>query len=78
MDNHPMYSYADAGILKRAIRRSAGWKPLSLFYARTLHVIDKLVFRLTLYLPGTQVVNGIHAMGQRERAMGYVDRKSVV
>jgi hypothetical protein len=35
-------------------------------------VLQKLVFRLTLYLPGTQVVNGIHAMGQRERSMGYV------
>ncbi|MBI4909931.1 MAG: TonB-dependent receptor [Acidobacteria bacterium] len=35
-------------------------------------VLQKLVFRLTLYLPGTQVVNGVHAMGQRDRAMGYV------
>ena len=34
-------------------------------------VLQKLVFRLTLYLPGTQVVNGVHAMGQRDRSMGY-------
>ena len=47
MDNRPMYSHADAGPLKRAIRRSAGWKPLSLFYARTLHLLDGAVFKLT-------------------------------
>ena len=47
MDNHPMYSHADANVLKRSIRRSAGWKPLSLFYARTLHLIDRAVFKLT-------------------------------
>jgi deazaflavin-dependent oxidoreductase (nitroreductase family) len=42
-----MYGYAEANVLKRAIRRSAGWKPLSLFYARTLHLFDKAVFKLT-------------------------------
>ena len=42
-----MYRHAEANVLKRAIRRSAGWKPLSLFYARTLHLIDKGVFKLT-------------------------------
>ena len=47
MDNHPMYRHDEANLLKRAIRRSAGWKPLSLFYARTLHHIDRLVYRLT-------------------------------
>lgn len=47
MDNHPTYRHDQANLLRRAIRRSAGWKPLSLFYARTLHVIDKAVFRLT-------------------------------
>jgi deazaflavin-dependent oxidoreductase (nitroreductase family) len=47
MDPRPMYDYAQANVLKRTIRRTAGWKPLSLFYARTLHVIDKLVFRVT-------------------------------
>ena len=47
MDNHPTYRHDQANLLRRAIRRTAGWKPLSLFYARTLHVIDKVVFRLT-------------------------------
>jgi deazaflavin-dependent oxidoreductase (nitroreductase family) len=42
-----MYRHDEANVLKRAIRRSAGWKPLSLFYSRTLHVIDRAVFRLT-------------------------------
>ncbi|MBI3697631.1 MAG: carboxypeptidase regulatory-like domain-containing protein [Acidobacteria bacterium] len=35
-------------------------------------VLQKLVFRITMYLPGTQVVNGLHAVGQRERSMGYM------
>ena len=47
MDNHPTYRHDQANLLRRAIRRSAGWEPLSLFYARTLHVLDKGVFRLT-------------------------------
>ena len=47
MDPHPTYSHAQANPLRRAIRRSAGWKPLSLFYARTLHLIDRAVFRIT-------------------------------
>lgn len=42
-----MYRHNDANVLRRAIRRSAGWKPISLFYARTLHFIDRAVFRLT-------------------------------
>ena len=42
-----MYRHDEANLLRRAIRRSAGWKPLSLFYARTLHLIDRAVFRLT-------------------------------
>jgi len=42
-----MYEHADANVLKRTIRRTAGWKPLSLFYARTLHLFDRAVFRLT-------------------------------
>ena len=41
MDTRPTYDYAQAGVLKRTIRRTAGWKPLSLFYARTLHLIDR-------------------------------------
>jgi deazaflavin-dependent oxidoreductase (nitroreductase family) len=47
MDPRPAYSHAEANPLRRAIRRSAGWKPLSLFYARTLHLLDRAVFRLT-------------------------------
>src|SRR5918999_3952022 len=47
MDNRPMYRHEEANVLKRAIRRSAGWKPLSMFYARTLHAIDNAVFRMT-------------------------------
>jgi deazaflavin-dependent oxidoreductase (nitroreductase family) len=47
MDSRPMYRHTDANLLRRVIRRSAGWKPLSLFYARTLHLIDRAVFRLT-------------------------------
>ena len=47
MDTHPTYSHAQSNVLKRAIRRSAGWKPLSLFYARTLHLFDRAVFKLT-------------------------------
>ena len=42
-----MYHHAEANVLKRAIRRSAAWKPLSLFYARTLHLFDQAVFKLT-------------------------------
>jgi hypothetical protein len=40
----------------------------------TIHkipIIQKLTFRILPYLPGTQVVNGLHAVGQRERSMGY-------
>jgi deazaflavin-dependent oxidoreductase (nitroreductase family) len=47
MDPRPMYLHAEANPLRRAIRRSAGWKPLSWFYARTLHLIDRAVYRLT-------------------------------
>jgi deazaflavin-dependent oxidoreductase (nitroreductase family) len=47
MDNRPMYRHDEANALKRAIRRSAGWKPLSLFYARTLHAIDRAIFRVS-------------------------------
>jgi deazaflavin-dependent oxidoreductase (nitroreductase family) len=42
-----MYRYEEANFLRRALRRSAGWKPLSLFYARTLHLFDRAVFKLT-------------------------------
>ena len=47
MDPRPSYSHADANLLRRAIRRSAGWRPLSWTYARTLHLLDRGVWRLT-------------------------------
>ena len=34
-------------------------------------ILQKLTFRILPYLPDTQVVNGLHLNGQRERAMGY-------
>ena len=34
-------------------------------------IIQKLTFRILPYLPDTQVINGLHINGQRERAMGY-------
>jgi hypothetical protein len=34
-------------------------------------VLQKLTFRILPYLPDTQVINGLHLNGQRERAMGY-------
>lgn len=43
----PGYRHDQANLLRRAIRRSAGWKPFSWFYARTLQTIDRGVFRLT-------------------------------
>jgi hypothetical protein len=35
-------------------------------------VIQKLTFNILPYLPGTQVINGFHAVGQRERSIGYI------
>ncbi|HEU0119634.1 MAG TPA: carboxypeptidase regulatory-like domain-containing protein [Bryobacteraceae bacterium] len=34
-------------------------------------VMQKLTFRILPYLPNTQVINGLHLNGQRERSMGY-------
>ena len=42
-----MYDYAQANWLKRMVRRSGAWRPLSWVYARTLHHIDRVVYRLT-------------------------------
>jgi deazaflavin-dependent oxidoreductase (nitroreductase family) len=47
MDPHPMYRHREANLLRRIIRLSAGWRPLSWLYARTLHLIDRAVFRIT-------------------------------
>src|SRR2546423_5581462 len=37
----------------------------------TIPILQKLTFRILPYLPDTQVINGLHLNGQRERAMGY-------
>jgi deazaflavin-dependent oxidoreductase (nitroreductase family) len=42
-----MYGHRDANLFRRIVRVTAAWRPLSLFYARTLHHIDRLVYRLT-------------------------------
>ena len=34
-------------------------------------VLQKAFYRIYLYMPGMNVVNGQHAIGQRERALGY-------
>jgi deazaflavin-dependent oxidoreductase (nitroreductase family) len=47
MDPHPVYRHDEANLLRRIVRRSAGWRPLSWLYARTLHLIDRAVFRIT-------------------------------
>ena len=39
--------YADTGPVRRFVRWTAGMRPVSLFYARTLHHIDRLVYRRT-------------------------------
>jgi deazaflavin-dependent oxidoreductase (nitroreductase family) len=47
MDPRPVYRHSEANLLRRIIRRSAGWRPLSWLYARTLYLIDRAVFRIT-------------------------------
>jgi len=47
MDPRPTYRHDEANLLRRIIRRSAGWQPMSWLYARTLHLIDGAVFRIT-------------------------------
>jgi deazaflavin-dependent oxidoreductase (nitroreductase family) len=47
MDPRPTYRHDEANLLRRMIRRSAGWRPMSWLYARTLHLIDRAVFRIT-------------------------------
>jgi deazaflavin-dependent oxidoreductase (nitroreductase family) len=42
-----MYEHRQANAFQRVIRVTAAWKPLSLFYARALHHIDRVVFNLT-------------------------------
>jgi deazaflavin-dependent oxidoreductase (nitroreductase family) len=47
MDPRPTYRHDEANLLRRMIRRSAGLRPMSWLYARTLHLIDRAVFRIT-------------------------------
>jgi deazaflavin-dependent oxidoreductase (nitroreductase family) len=42
-----MYQHRQANPFRRLVRVTAAWKPLSLFYARTLHHIDRAVYKLT-------------------------------
>ena len=42
-----MYAYREANPFRRVVRVTAGWRPMSWFYARTLHHIDRAVYRLT-------------------------------
>ena len=42
-----MYGYEHANPFRRIARVTAAWRPLSWFYARTLHHIDRAVYRLT-------------------------------
>jgi deazaflavin-dependent oxidoreductase (nitroreductase family) len=42
-----MYAFKQANPFRRIVRVTAAWRPISWFYARTLHHIDRLVYRLT-------------------------------
>jgi deazaflavin-dependent oxidoreductase (nitroreductase family) len=42
-----MYDHRQANWFRRIMRATAAWRPMSWFYARTLHHIDRLVYRLT-------------------------------
>jgi deazaflavin-dependent oxidoreductase (nitroreductase family) len=41
------YGLGQANALRRMVRVTAAWRPLSWFYARTLHHIDRVAFRVT-------------------------------
>jgi deazaflavin-dependent oxidoreductase (nitroreductase family) len=41
------YAFEKANLLQRLMRVSAAWKPVSWFYARTLHHIDRAVYKAT-------------------------------
>jgi deazaflavin-dependent oxidoreductase (nitroreductase family) len=47
LDRVVNYEHRGANRFRRVVRVTAAWKPLSLFYARTLHHIDRIVFRVT-------------------------------
>jgi deazaflavin-dependent oxidoreductase (nitroreductase family) len=42
-----MYRYEEAGLIRRVMRRSGEWPPMSRLYARVLHHLDRAVFRAT-------------------------------
>jgi deazaflavin-dependent oxidoreductase (nitroreductase family) len=42
-----MYAFEQANPFRRIARVTAAWRPISWFYARTLHHIDRPVYRLT-------------------------------
>jgi deazaflavin-dependent oxidoreductase (nitroreductase family) len=42
-----MYAHEQANPFRRMVRVTAAWRPMSWFYARTLHHIDRVVYRLT-------------------------------
>jgi deazaflavin-dependent oxidoreductase (nitroreductase family) len=47
LDRVVTYEHRQANRFRRVVRVTAAWKPLSLFYAHTLHHIDRVVYRLT-------------------------------
>src|SRR5918998_961332 len=47
LDRPDMYEHRRANPLRRIVRVTAAWPPVSWFYARTLHHIDRLVYRGT-------------------------------
>jgi deazaflavin-dependent oxidoreductase (nitroreductase family) len=47
LDRVVTYEHGQANRFRRVVRVTAAWKPLSLFYARTLHHIDRVVYQLT-------------------------------
>jgi deazaflavin-dependent oxidoreductase (nitroreductase family) len=42
-----MYEHRRANPFRRVVRVTAAWRPVSWFHARTLHHIDRVVYRLT-------------------------------
>jgi deazaflavin-dependent oxidoreductase (nitroreductase family) len=42
-----VYELRQANPLRRMVRITASWRPMSWFYARTLHHIDRAVYRLS-------------------------------
>jgi deazaflavin-dependent oxidoreductase (nitroreductase family) len=47
LDRPGMYEHRAANPFRRVVRVTAAWAPLSWFYARTLHHIDRVVYRLS-------------------------------